>query len=220
MSHSECILTDWNRFLFGTSKLLVENMNIGMVYSQIKKIISVNIVYFDLGQGDDYIYHGTTNFIGVNKKDILKLSEDQKLLYKTDSIAKIYPEYYIIKVNQFNDIANNTLDEWVYFLKKDEIKDEFKAKGLRQAKIELDILKLSQAERKEYEHFVEQERYEESLIVSNFRVGELKGEIKGELKVKLEIAKRCLKKERPIDEIVELTGLSRIEISNLNNSSE
>jgi len=57
-----------------------------MVYSQVKKIISVNIVYFDLGQGDDYIYHGTTNFIGVNKKDILKLSEDQKLLYKTDSI--------------------------------------------------------------------------------------------------------------------------------------
>jgi len=212
------------RILFGTSKLLVENMNIGMMYSQIKKIISVNIVYFDLGQGDDYIYHGTTNFIGVNKKDILKLSEDQKLLYKTDSIAKIYPEYYIIKVNQFNDIANNTLDEWVYFLKKDEIKDEFKAKGLRQAKIELDILKLSQAERKEYEHFVEQERYEESLIVSNYRVGELKGElkgeIKGELKVKLEIAKRCLQKEMPIDEIVELTGLSKIEISNLNKSSE
>jgi len=208
------------RILFGTSKLLVENMNIGMVYSQIKKIISVNIVYFDLGQGDDYIYHGTTNFIGVNKKDILKLSEDQKLLYKTDSIAKIYPEYYIIKVNQFNDIANNTLDEWVYFLKKDEIKDEFNAKGLRQAKIELDILKLSIAERKEYEHFVEQERYEESLIVSNYRVGELKGEIKGELKVKLEIAKRCLQKEMPIDEIVELTGLSRIEISNSNRSSD
>jgi len=208
------------RILFGTSKLLIEYMNIGMVYSQIKKIISVNIVYFDLGQGDDYIYHGTTNFIGVNKKDILKLSEDQKLLYKTDSIAKIYPEYYIIKVNQFNDIANNTLDEWVYFLKKDEIKDEFNAKGLRQAKIELDILKLSIAERKEYEHFVEQERYEESLIVSNYRVGELKGEIKGELKVKLEIAKRCLQKEMPIDEIVELTGLSRIEISNSNRSSD
>ena len=94
------------------------------------------------------------------------------------AIAKIYPEYYIIKVNQFNDIANNTLDEWVYFLKKDEIKDEFNAKGLRQAKIELDILNLSKAERKEYEHFVEQERYEESLIVSNYKVGELKGELK------------------------------------------
>lgn len=208
------------RILFGTSKLLVENMNIGMVYSQIKKIISVNIVYFDLGQGDDYIYHGTTNFIGVNKKDILRLSEDQQLLYKTDSIAKIYPEYYIIKVNQFNDIANNTLDEWVYFLKKDEIKDEFNAKGLRQAKIELDILKLSTAERKEYDHFVEQERYEESLIVSNYRVGELKGELKGKMESKLEIAKRCLQKEMSIDEIVELTGLTRIEISNLNRSSE
>lgn len=199
------------RILFGTSKLLVEYMNVGMVYSQIKKVISVNIVYFDLGQGDDYIYHGTTNFIGVNKKDILRLSEDQQLLYQTDTIAKIYPEYYIIKVNQFNDVANNTLDEWIYFLKKDEIKDEFNAKGLRQAKVELDILKLSQAERKEYEHFVEQERYEESLIVSNYKVGELKGKLEG----KLEIAKRCLQREMSIDEIIELTGLSSDEIRNI-----
>ena len=47
------------RILFGTSKLLIENISEGMQYSQIKKIYSVNIVYFDLGQGDDYIYHGT-----------------------------------------------------------------------------------------------------------------------------------------------------------------
>ena len=31
------------RILFGTSKLLIENMDEGMRYSQIKKIISVNI---------------------------------------------------------------------------------------------------------------------------------------------------------------------------------
>ncbi|PIX34049.1 MAG: hypothetical protein COZ59_08560 [Bacteroidetes bacterium CG_4_8_14_3_um_filter_31_14] len=163
------------RILFGISKLLIENMNEGMKYSEVKKVISVNIVYFDLGQGEDYIYHGTTSFIGLNKKDTLKLSQDQQLLYKTENISKIYPEYYVIKVNQFNDVAKNTLDEWIYFLKKEEIKDEFKAKGLKQAKEELNILKLSETDRKDYEHFVEQIRYEESLIVSNYRVGELKG---------------------------------------------
>jgi len=211
------------RILFGTSKLLIENMNIGMAYSQIKKVISVNIVYFDLGQGNDYIYHGTTSFIGLNNKDILKLSEDEQLLYKTDSIAKVYPEYYIIKVNQFNDVANNTLDEWIYFLKREEIKDEFNAKGLRQARIELAILKLSDSERRDYDRYVEQERYEESLIVSNYRVGELRGEIQGEiqgeikgaLKVKIEIAKRCFQKGMPIIEIAELTGLSVDAIQNL-----
>ena len=202
------------RILFGTSKLIIENMSVGMVYSQIKKIISVNIVYFDLGQGEDYIYHGTTNFIGLNKNDLLKLSEDQQLLYKTDAIAKIYPEYYIIKVNQFNEVANNTLDEWVYFLKTDEIKDEFNAKGLKQAKIELDVLKLTKDERKEYDQFVEQERYEESLIVSNYKIGELKGKAEE----KIEMAIEMLINMEPVDKIMKYTKLSKEEIEKMINA--
>ncbi len=195
------------RILFGTSKLLIENMDEGMKYSEIKKVISVNIVYFDLGQGEDYIYHGTTSFIGLNKKDILKLSQEQQLLYKTEVISKLYPEYYVIKVNQFDDIAKNTLDEWVYFLKKEEIKDEFKAKGLKLAKEELNILKLSETERKDYEHFIEQVRYEESLIVSNYNVGGLKKAH--------EIAENLLKSGVAIDIIIKSTGLSKEEIEKL-----
>jgi predicted transposase/invertase (TIGR01784 family) len=195
------------RILFGTSKLLIENMDEGMKYSEIKKVISVNIVYFDLGHGEDYIYHGTTCFTGLYKKDILKLSREQQLLYKTENISKIYPEYYIIKVNQFNDVAKNTLDEWIYFLKKEEIRDEFKAKGLQQAKEELNILKLSENDRKDYEHFIDQVRYEESLIVSNFKVGELQKSH--------EIAKKCKSRGIANDEIAYLTGLSIEEIANL-----
>ena len=71
------------RILFGVSILLVNNIDEGMEYSQIKKIISVNIVYFDLGQGDDYVYRGTTKFEGIHKHDILKLSKEQEGLYHT-----------------------------------------------------------------------------------------------------------------------------------------
>lgn len=195
------------RILFGTSILLVNNIDEGMEYSQIKKIISVNIVYFDLGQGDDYVYHGTTKFEGIHKHDILKLSKEQEGLYHTETISKIYPEYYVIKVNQFNDIAKDTLDEWIYFLKKDEIKDEFKAKGLKEAKKQLDVMKLSEEERKEYEKYIEQQRYEKSLILSNFRVGELKKAH--------DIAKKCLQKGMSINEIIDLTGLSKQEIEKL-----
>jgi len=191
------------RILFGTSKLLIENMDEGMKYSEIKKVISVNIVYFDLGQGEDYIYHGTTSFIGLNKNDVLILSQEQQLLYKTENISKIYPEYYVIKVNQFNDVAKNTLDEWIYFLKKEEIKDEFKAKGLKQAKEELNILKLSENDRKDYEHFIEQVRYEESLIVSNYKVG------------KLEVARELKKSGVEIEIIAKSTGFSKEEIEKL-----
>ncbi len=40
------------------------------------------------------------------------------------------------KVNNFDDIAKDTLDEWIYFLKNEEIKDNFVAKGLMKAKQE------------------------------------------------------------------------------------
>ncbi|MEI6138492.1 MAG: Rpn family recombination-promoting nuclease/putative transposase [Mariniphaga sp.] len=199
------------RILFGASILLVNNIDEGMDYAQIKKIISVNIVYFDLGQGNDYVYHGTTEFEGIHNHDILKLSKDQENLYHTGIISKIYPEYYVIKVNQFNDIAKDTLDEWIYFLKKDEIKDEFKAKGLKEAKRQLDIMKLSEEERKEYERYIEQQRYERSLILSNYKVGE----IDGELRKAFEIASKCLKKGINVEEIADLTGLSIVDIQKL-----
>ena len=119
-------------------------------------------------------------------------------------------------------MAKTTLDEWIYFFKTEEIKDEFKAKGIKQAKVELDILKLSETERKEYEKYIEQERYEESLIVSNYKVGELKG-IEEERKrqeekrrnEKNEIAKKSLKEGLSIDVISKITGLSKEEIENL-----
>ena len=199
------------RVLFGTSILLVNNIDEGMDYAQIKKIISVNIVYFDLGQGDDYVYHGTTEFEGIHNHDILKLSKDQESLYHTNNISKIYPEYYVIKVNQFNDIAKDSLDEWIYFLKKDEIKDEFKAKGLKDAKRQLDIMKLSEEERKEYEKYIEQQRYERSLILSNYRVGEIQGEINKAC----EIAINLILSGVDIDIISTATGLSKEEIQKL-----
>jgi predicted transposase/invertase (TIGR01784 family) len=199
------------RILFGASILLVNNIDEGMDYAQIKKIISVNIVYFDLGQGNDYVYHGTTEFEGIHNHDILKLSKDQESLYNTGIISKIYPEYYVIKVNQFNDIAKDTLDEWIYFLKKDEIKDEFNAKGLKEAKRQLDIMKLSEEERIEYEKYIEQQRYERNLILSNYRVGE----IQGEMNKAQEIARNLLLSGVSIDLISTVTGISKEEILKL-----
>ncbi len=211
------------RILFGTSKLLIENMSEGMQYSQIKKIYSVNIVYFDLGQGEDYIYHGTTNFVGVNKKDILKLTPKQEEIYHTEIVSKLYPEYYVIKVNRFDDIAKNTLDEWIYFLKNEEIKDSFKAKGLIEAREQLNVLKLSDAERKEYDYYIEQQRYESSLIVSNYTDGRMDGKeegieigkVEGSDKRAFEMAKEMILENEPVDKIIKYTKLTKLQIEDL-----
>ena len=121
----------FQRMRYGTAKVIVKHIAEGQPYSKVKKVYSVNIVYFDLGQGDDYVYHGTTAFIGIHSNHKLELSEKQKELFKKTSVSDLYPAYYVIKTNRFNDIAKDTLDEWVYFLKTAEIKDEFTAKGLK-----------------------------------------------------------------------------------------
>ncbi|HLP61524.1 MAG TPA: Rpn family recombination-promoting nuclease/putative transposase, partial [Candidatus Deferrimicrobium sp.] len=167
------------RILFGTSKLLLEYMQKGMPYSKIRKVISISLVYFDLGQGEDYAYYGKTEFIGLNKKDILELNSAQQELYKTEKIANIYPEYYILKINRFDDIARNTIDEWIYFFKNEKIKDNFTARGLKEAKEKLDILKLSDEERREYEEYLENLHYQASMYESSYKIGEMKGKKAG-----------------------------------------
>jgi predicted transposase/invertase (TIGR01784 family) len=207
------------RILFGASKLLLEYIQKGMPYSRIRKIISISLVYFDLGQGEDYVYCGQTQFIGLNKKDVLKLNSMQQKLYKTEKISDIYPDYYILKVNQFNDIARNTIDEWIYFLKNERIKDNFTAKGLKEAKKEFDIMKLSEEERKEYEEYLENLRYQASMFESSYKVGEIKGRetgIKeGEENKAVEMAKKSLAEGLSIELISKLTGLSKEEIEKL-----
>ena len=139
------------RMLYGTSKLICEYVKKGDDYLQVKKVYSVNIVYFDLGQGFDYLYYGKLNFKGLNiESDNLKLSKNQKDSFNKNEVYEIFPEYYIIKVNKFDDIAKNSISEWIYFLKNEEIKDDFKAKGLNEAKEKLDILKLNKKDRAIY----------------------------------------------------------------------
>jgi predicted transposase/invertase (TIGR01784 family) len=171
----------FSRMLFGTSKVITEHIYLGDKYVKVKKVYSVNILYFDLGHGNDYIYHGTTNFIGLHINDQLSLSVKQQEFYKKNAIHHIYPEYYLIKVNQFDDIAKDTLDEWIYFLKNETIKDGFKAKGLVEAKEKLDSMKMNKEERLIYDRYVEDIRYRNSILHSNYSMGKIEGKMEGKI---------------------------------------
>ena len=62
------------RLLFGSSRCIVDNLNVGEDYSQVRKVISISILYFLLGEGeDDYVYHGTTDFYGIHSQKKLVL---------------------------------------------------------------------------------------------------------------------------------------------------
>ena len=196
----------YHRMLYGVSKLIVEHMQKGWDYDRVKKVISVNLIYFDLGQGEDYIYKGTTNFVGRHNGVELDLLETEKTSFGKESVSGLFPEYYVIKINNFNDVAKDTLDEWIYFLKNEEIKNNFKAKGLDEAKDKLDIMKLSKKERMAHERRSENRRDINSAYNVNYKVAKVEA--------KLEIAKKMLENDFDIKDIKKITGLSVKAIKN------
>ena len=103
------------------------------------------------------------------------------------------------------------MDEWIYFLKNEEIKTDFRAKGLDEAKEVLRVLKLEEGERAKYKRREENRRYKESL----FYTAEIKGEKRGERNKAIEIAKISLEQNIDISTIALITGLNVEEIEKL-----
>lgn len=161
----------FHRMNFGQAKLLAEHIDEGETYDQIKKIYSINIVYFDLGQGNDYVYVGSTNFVGMHNNEVLELNASQKKAYPITKVSDIFTTYYLLKVNKFDDVAYDTLDEWIYFLKNNEIKEEFKAKGLKEAKEKLRVDNLPKEEKEHYVKFLESKRIEHNVYLSAIEEG-------------------------------------------------
>ena len=213
----------FQRILYASSKAISEHMLQGKSYQHVIKVISINILYFNLGEGDDYIYRGTTRFKGLHQDDELRLSSGQKELFAKVAPHDIFPEYYLIRVNKFNDIAKDTLDEWIYFLKHEEIKDNFNAKGLKQAKEALDIMKLSEQEQRAYKKYLDDKSYQASMYQSTYVTGHLKGKKEGREegreegrhKEKIEMAILMKNEGESIEKIMRYTRLTREEIVHL-----
>ena len=99
------------RMLYGVSKAITEHIGIGEGYDKVKKVYSINIVYFDLGRGNDYLYHGKTVFTGVHTGDRLEVNTKEADEIKMRVPDDVFPEYYIIRVNEFNNVARTPLEE-------------------------------------------------------------------------------------------------------------
>jgi predicted transposase/invertase (TIGR01784 family) len=167
------------RTLFETSKCIAEHLEKNQTYDNVVKVISVSILYFDFCKGDDYIYHGTTEFVGMHNHTALQLNEAQKKLFSIETVVDIFPEHYIINIKNFDDVASDPLDEWIYFLKNEEIKDDFQAKGLLEAKEALDVLKLSKTEKAAFDAHQKQLRHDASNYTSTYILGRVEGKEEG-----------------------------------------
>jgi hypothetical protein len=152
------------RILYGVSKAITEHIKLGSRYDQVKKVYSINILYFDLGRGKDYLYHGTTNFIGVHTGDTLEVNTREDDIVRMRTPASIFPEYYLIRVNQFNDVAKTPIEEWMDYLKNEHIREDTTVPGLQEAREKLAYLRMTPEDRAIYDRHVENMMYQNEAL--------------------------------------------------------
>ena len=239
-------LSYFPRILYGVSKVITDYIDLGDDYDKVRKVYSINIVYFSLGQAKDYVYHGKTVFSGLHEPhDILKLSRRQCEVFFGDEAEKaervkreagdIFPEYYLLCVDNFDKLAVNNLDEWIAFLKTGEINDGDKAPGLAIARKCLDVDKLSVEERKDYANHMENLRYQRSVIMTGYddglqegrmkgraegraeglQEGRAEGRAEGENMQKIKMAEMMLEDGESVEKVMRYTGFTREQVESL-----
>ena len=221
----------FQRMLFGTSKLVTEYINRGQGYDHVRKIYSVYIVYFNLGNGTDVVYHGKTEFRGIHNGELLNLSPFQRQKFKVDAVSDLYPEYYILKVNDFDKWSKVPLEQWIYFLNTGDIPADATAPGLKEAREKLRIEHMSKSELAAYYHHLDNvvilrdniitargegkiEGYAEGREEGR-KEGRVEGRAEGEKEKALAIARNMKSAGLSTDMIAQMTGLSADEIATL-----
>ena len=206
----------FHRILYASSKIITEHIKEGIDYENVKKVYSINILYFDLGSGEDYIYHGQMDFKGMRANDRLKLSYGQISKFGKVYPGEIYPEVYLIKVNNFDDIATNTLDEWIYFLKHTELPKNYKAKGLKEVAKKLNLEKMDTTVKKEYIDYLKNvrltQKHIDSVRLESHIEGREEGRQEGEKQKLTEVVLNSFDNEISISMISNITNLAEEEV--------
>lgn len=198
----------YQRVIFGLSSQLTDFVNrYKNGYGPIGKVYSVNIVYFPLVHGKDFVYHGKTAFHGIHTDELLDLSPFQQQVFEVDETHCLYPEYYILKVCDFNKIPQSPLEEWMYYLNTGNVPDKVTAPGLDMVKKQLRLEQLKQEDVKAYHRHLN----DLAILRDNLYAEHTEGYIEGVLKT----ARNLKKMGMDVAFIAQATGLLTDEINAL-----
>ena len=211
------------RILYGVAKAITEHISLGEKYHQVKKIYSISILYFDIGKGSDYLYHGQNQFIGVHTGDQLQVNVKEKGAIQTRMPAEIFPEYILIRVNEFDKVAVTPLEEWMKYLKEGVIRPDTTAPGLNEAREKLKYYSMSKEERRAYDEHLSAVMIQNDVLdtaklegrLEGIAEGRAEGRVEGRAEGVLQTARNLKSMGMSLDFIKQATGLSVEEIEAL-----
>ncbi len=92
---------------------------------------------------------------------------------------EIFPEYILIRVNQFNQVAVTPLEEWMAYLKQGVIRPDTTAPGLQEAREKLRYYSMSDQERHAYDAHLDAMLIENDVLSTARREGLYDGRQEG-----------------------------------------
>lgn len=215
------------RILYGVAKAITEHIHLGDTYKEVKKVYSISILYFDIGKGADYLYVGQNKFIGVHTNDQLVITAKEKGAFVQKSPAEIFPEYILVRVNEFDKVAVTPLEEWVAYLKSGVIKENTTAPGLQEARKKLQYYSMTDAERYAYDEHLNAVMIQNDVL-GNAREeglaegraegraeGLTQGRAEGRAEAKKDIVKSMLRNGLSVEQAAKYSGLTVEEVESI-----
>lgn len=207
------------RALYCWGKLYTEQLQAGADYSRLSKAIGIHILNFtSIPDADEY-----------HNKFVLTNSKNGKSFFKDMELHTIELRKFASNVNEeLSDLVakiKTSLDIWAAFLtrhdllNKNNLPKELDDRNLKKALTVLDVMNFNEEERESYEEHLKWLRMETSAVKKveqNIRAESIaEGMVKGREEREMQIVSNMLKKNMPIADISELTGLSIATIEKL-----
>lgn len=215
------------RILYGVAKAITEHIHLGDTYKEVKKVYSISILYFDIGKGADYLYVGQNKFIGVHTNDQLVITAKEKGVLVQKSPAEIFPEYILVRVNEFDKVAVTPLEEWVAYLKSGVIKENTTAPGLQEARKKLQYYSMTDAERYAYDEHLNAVMIQNDVLgnareeglaegrAEGLTQGRAEGLAEGRAEAKKDIVKSMLSNGLSVEQAAKYSGLTVEEVESI-----
>lgn len=198
------------------TQIYSDQLKEGEQYIEVKKVVVINILNFDYYKRNSY--HSVARMMFEESKENEKVDlgyivEDK---YATKDLEMHFIE--LPKFRKKDPDMSNKLEQWLCLICDEEDKIEMaesKNEEIEKAKKELEKLAMNPEDRELYELRLKAIRDEMNIRYSGYIDGMTEGEAKGKAEEKTEMAKKLLKKQMPIRDIAEVTGLSLEEIERL-----
>lgn len=132
---------------------------------------------------------------------------------------EVFPEYFLIRVNEFNDVATTPIEEWLDYLKNGRIKDDTTTPGLAEAREKLQYMQMSRADQLAYERHLDALAVQSDAFDTARREGRAEGleegRAEGIAEGRADVARKMKEMGSSVDFIIQVTGLSAEELEKL-----